>query len=306
MTIAPAWDILRSSDCLAGLISKMRFLLLAILTTGLCRCAYAGENDYWQVSLRACGADGYKTQFNCDVGTRPSASDGLDASDVAVSSVNQNCAWIACHDLGAGYGYGYSADWRAPIGGQAKTWNLKLRVGSGWPESNVYLRVWNPAGTFDINGAVPISLTVANDPTGTYPQGYSLIPIWDSNENGTWAFPAYTFAFSNASALKGGAAIDLRLSAGNGSTPIDCTIGEARRYYSGMTVRISGAKASSGSTDGAGLWVGDDGLPGIQVISAASVARGAPAAPRVPGGPFRAIHAGRPTSRAECGAARGG
>lgn len=252
----------------------MRLLSLTVLTLSLARACHAGENDCWQVSLRACGADGYQTQFNCDCGTRPSSSDGLDAADAALSSANQNCAWITSFDLGPGYGFGYYADWRSPVASAAKTWNLKLRAGSAWPEPVVYLRVWNPAGTFDINGSIPISLIVANDPTGTYPPGYSLIPRWDADKNGTWASPAYTFAFGNASVLKAGAAVELQLTAGSGTAPVSCTIGEARRYYSGIAVSLSGVTASSGSSDNPGLWVASEGLPGLRVLTQSSVLRG--------------------------------
>lgn len=239
--------------------------------------ALAGTNDLWQIEMRACNADGYYTQFNSEVGTKTVASDGLDSSDAVVSSVNSQCSWIACYDLGAGPGgNGYRSDYRASITDTAKTWNLKLRVGESWAYTTVHLRLWNPPGTTgitDINGTIPISLTVANDPTGTFQPGHVLMPSWDPDLNGNQNAPAYAFTFSNASALVGGAAVELKLTAGTASES-ECSIGQARGPLVGQPVLLSGVVASSGDADLSGPWVCSQDLPGLRVSSALGIARG--------------------------------
>jgi hypothetical protein len=246
--------------------------LVATILTIQSACV-AGTNDFWQVMTRACDSNGNWAQLNSECGTKATAQDGLDSFDQSTGGVNQSCAWIACYDLGPGAGgNGYSKDYRAPIAA-ATTWNLKLRLGSSWAASQVFLRLWNPSGPTDINGTVPISLKVAADPTGTYSTGQLLIPSWDPNLNGTQISPAYTITFNNASALVSGAAIELQLIAGTVSETV-CSIGEARGVYAGQTVRLNGITAASGNEDAPGLWVSSEGLPGLRVPASLGVAGG--------------------------------
>ncbi len=246
-------------------------ILCVLLTQSVCS---AGTNDYWQVVLRACDVDGNYAQLNSECGTKTTASDGLDGFDGLVGAVYQQCAWVACYDLGQGpAGTGYSKDYRAPVTDTAKTWNLRLRVGSSWAAADVCLRLWNPSGPMDINGTIPISLKVAADPTGTYSPGQVLITAWDPDKNGYQTAEAYAFTFNNAAALLGGAAIELQLTAGNASQ-IECSVAEARGIYAGQSVMLNRVTASSGSADLAGAWVASDGLPGLRLPSGPEVARG--------------------------------
>jgi hypothetical protein len=252
----------------------MRFwcvILCLLITQSTC---VAGTNDFWQVMMRACDSEGNYCQTNAEFGTKVVALDTADDFDYPTGSVNAHCAWVACYDLGAtGYGNGYCKDYRKSISGTAKVWNLKLRVGPSWAASSVYLRLWNPTGPTDINGTVPISLRVANDPTGTYGSGQVLIPSWDPDANGSQVYPAYTVTFGNASALVGGAAIELQLIAGTASE-IECSVGQAKQVYAGQPVLLRMVGVTSGDSDRAGAWIACDGLPGLRVGSVLGLGRG--------------------------------
>lgn len=153
---------------------KKLIVLLAVML--IASSAYAGTNDNWLIQFRAGTTAGASALQNTGFGTQPGALDGEDPSDVPAQAASTTAAWVTAWDLGPGVSNnGWAFDYRAPIeAGQMKIWNLKLMAGSGYTQSTIQLRLWNPASA-DVNGSIPIKLVVVSDPSGQFGAGTVLV-----------------------------------------------------------------------------------------------------------------------------------
>lgn len=219
----------------------MKKLIVILAVIGLlvsAAAAYAGPNDDWLLYVRAASPDDSKSLNNCIFGTKTGYSDTPAGNEDKPQIVNSIAPAIGCFDLGSGSnGTGYYQDLRSPVttASKVRIWNIKVWALSGYGYNDIVLSAWNPVGSHDINGNLPISLKVVHDPSGAYADGQLLISSWDPNKNGTQALAPYSFTFSGAGSVKDSAnPIVLQLTASYDALPAVPEPGSVVALVSGL------------------------------------------------------------------------
>lgn len=186
---------------------KKLTIILAVITMVVCAAAaYAvGPNDDWLVYMRAASPDDSKALNNCIFGTKSTYSDAPAGVEDKSQITGTVAPAMGCFDLGSGAnGTGYYQDLRSSVStaGKTQTWTIKLWALSSYSFNDIVLSAWNPSGSHDINGGIPIRLQVVHDPTGTFTDGHVLISSWDPDKNGSQALAPYSWTFTGAGSLK--------------------------------------------------------------------------------------------------------
>ncbi len=219
----------------------MKRLMVMLAVIGMLvssAAAYAGPNDDWLLYIRASSPDDSKALNNCIFGTKSGYGDSPAGAEDKSQIVNTVAPAIGCFDLGNGAnGTGYYQDLRSPVlgTGSAKAWTIKLWALGSYGYSDIVLSAWNPSGSHDINGALPIRLKVLHDPSGTYSDGQMLISSWDANRNGSQSLPAYSWTFRGAGSVRSlSSPIVLELSASCDALPAVPEPGSVVALLSGL------------------------------------------------------------------------